>query len=318
MNRPQAYPLHQVAVTPVASTGGFTRLDEPSQQDQSGGGFSFIPPCREAPSPSAPWPPVPAAAPHLPQAGGLGAPQCTLEDSGALLPQLRGEAAAEGGEEGAAGLDDDTCSLYQQLIRSKGVQCSVRPGDMARARPAKTTPPASREPKAGSAKKKTATPKKKAASSGGAGTPQRPGTGQKVAQLSSTLEQLETLWVSSGQAALTPRRAAKEAAEAAASGRGSGQTAVDPALGQQAAILQPVARTSSITPAFAGIAGLVPLQQPPGSCYQGSAISPGTSQLLSKVYGTLAPAGRCVLKLLSCWLLPAHIAIVKAILEWGF
>ena len=133
----------------------------------------------------------------------------------------------------------------------------------------------------------------------------------KDAQLSSTLEQLETLWVSSGQAALTPRRsAARGRAEAepawddgASSGARPGaavavvvDVAALPAhLGQSSSSLS----GGGTAAVCSSLSGVTPAVEPTGLAIPGQALgagrslSPGTSQLLSKVYG--AAASRCAL-----------------------
>lgn len=255
-------------------------------QEQSGGGFSFLP----QPTPQSQ--PTPEELPRSKRPGinqqagtigesvalwGMGSePEDAVRPLGAV-PMTRPAASS-----GVGGQDDDTCCLFQQLIRSKGVQCSVRPGDTGSrgSGPSRSvTPPTTEQQKGTKANPSKQTPKQKPAASAEKIA--------KAAELTSTLEALETLWVSSGQAALTPRRVARKAAEEALS-NDRAPTMADSAAG--AAVVSQV--SNRITPPLtAPSAALIPPVVTMGSSFHGSAmrtLSPGTSKLLAQVYGMSA------------------------------
>lgn len=161
--------------------------------------------------------------------------------------------------------------------------CSVRPGDSSRTRAASksVTPPSTEQqpvkPLVVAVAPRASTPKRVV-------TPRKSDVRMsaqkqaKDAQLSSTLEQLETLWVSSGQAALTPRRRA----EAEARRPGTAFDAVIPPV--LAHVISSGGGSGTLSSALSSITPAIPtiLGQALGA---GRSLSPGTSQLLSKVYG---------------------------------
>lgn len=174
--------------------------------------------------------------------------------------------------------DEDTCALFQQVIRSKGVQCSIRPGESRE----RASRPETKQNEQGSVASDGSERRK---------VPQ-------IEEMSSTLEQLQTLCVSSGQAALTPRKAGKASASGrdnpAAAAPLSGRKPLTRSALKAAAASAPVAAPASIdndiTPPFANSV-LPPVIPPPPSGYGSAAsraLSPGTAQLLSKVYGAAA------------------------------
>ena len=254
------------------------------EQEQSGGGFSFLPqptpPSQPSAFPLAKRPDhgqsLPASAQWL--AGGMSG---ELEDDVRRLgsgPRAMGASVIISG--GGGGVqDDDTCCLFQQLIRSKGVQCSVLPGDVGRGGPSRsTTPPTTLDQLKGTAPLPKAPQQQQQ---------QQVASAQKqakVAQLSSTLEALENLWVTSGQAALTPRKAAQRAEEEASSNIVEDRAGP---LRDKALAAEGVAPARTITPEVPSTALIHTTKV--GSTIQGSAIrtlSPGTSKLLAQVYGT--------------------------------
>ncbi|GAX83093.1 hypothetical protein CEUSTIGMA_g10519.t1 [Chlamydomonas eustigma] len=142
-------------------------------------------------------------------------------------------------------------------------------------------------------------------------------THPKQEQLSSTLKQLEVLWVTSGQAALTPRRAGKDrnlgcsldnsldllasvSLEAETSHNGgkheetSSSLLLMPTNDAHSFVFDTVSAASDVTPDQVG-ASVPPARPRLTSQLGGTAtqnLSPGTSQLLSKVYGTACPPDR--------------------------
>ena len=203
-----------------------------------------------------------ATRPDAPAAHGRGAaagePPGRSHDLGAQARVEAGTGAGAGGSYGGTGGahsalagDEDTCALYQELIRSKGVPFGAKAPGQGTAR---RTPPSassqqgtattgtaaatatagsgsgSRDGLAGQSRGASAVAVGQDQSGGqGQGLEQGQGQGQsrgrdqgpgqtdaqvQAQQLSSTLNQLETLWVSSGQAALTPSRAKRPGSEA--------------------------------------------------------------------------------------------------------
>lgn len=198
-----------------------------------------------------------AAAAHG-RGAAAGEPPGRSHDLGAQARVEAGTGAGAGSSYGGAGGahsalagDEDTCALYQELIRSKGVPFGAKaPGQGA----ARRTPPSASSQQGTAATGAAAAMATTGPGSGsraglggqsmgasavtvgqdqsggqGQGLEQGQGQGQsrgrdqgpgqteaqvQAQQLSSTLDQLETLWVSSGQAALTPSRAKRPGSEA--------------------------------------------------------------------------------------------------------
>ncbi|KAG1670683.1 hypothetical protein FOA52_010958 [Chlamydomonas sp. UWO 241] len=184
--------------------------------------------------PSFPTSGAPPSASRRPAATGtprdamdVGTPQAQpADDDGAAAAARGGGAGAYGGGGGGGGAqqqqeqsaggrggqahdddDDDTCNLYQQLIRSKGVACSMGAAVGAKPQP-RARFQVMAEPRPAVAPASAA----KAAA---------------VQQLSSTLESLESLWVSSGQAARTPRKTPRKGGTGATPGRPPRATMMD-------------------------------------------------------------------------------------------
>lgn len=104
-----------IVSTPVTSSNLGKATDDQQQGpgDLSGGGFTFIP-CDEEPTPD-----LRLQSQQPPQRGvELSMMEADFDDAMPLVSM-----APLGGAASASNLDDDTCSLYHQLIRSKGVQC---------------------------------------------------------------------------------------------------------------------------------------------------------------------------------------------------
>jgi len=91
--------------------------DQQQGQDQSGGGFSFLP-CHEEPTPE-----LRQQGQQDPHQGPKQSVQSMGESEFDDIMPLWSGMPLGGGAVSSSKIDEDTCSLYQQLIRSKGVQC---------------------------------------------------------------------------------------------------------------------------------------------------------------------------------------------------